>query len=63
MRIRFREKPFTEQLPSDSPGIVDVFTRPYQTTHVPSCCDILTHLLTFWTLAIALFLNKKQDYE
>jgi hypothetical protein len=36
MSIRCRRNPFTEQLPSDSPGIVDVFTGRYQATHVPS---------------------------
>jgi hypothetical protein len=36
MRIRCRGNPFTEQLPSDTPGIVDVFTDRYQVTHVPS---------------------------
>jgi hypothetical protein len=34
MRIRCRENPFTEQLPSDSPGIVDVFTDRYLETGV-----------------------------
>jgi hypothetical protein len=32
MRIRCRGIPFTEQLPSDSPGIVDVFTGRCQAT-------------------------------
>jgi hypothetical protein len=36
MHIRCRGNPFTEQLPSDSPGIVDVFAGSYQATHVPS---------------------------
>jgi hypothetical protein len=27
---------FTEQLPSENPGIGDVFTDHYQATHVPS---------------------------
>jgi hypothetical protein len=30
--IRFHRNPFTEQLPSDSPGIGDVFTGCYQAT-------------------------------
>jgi hypothetical protein len=34
MRIRCRGNPFTEQLPSDSPGIVDVFTDRYLETGV-----------------------------
>jgi hypothetical protein len=63
MRIRYRRKPFTEQLPSDSAGIVDVFIGRYQATHVPSSYNILTQLLTPWTLTIVLYLNKKQDYE
>jgi hypothetical protein len=36
MRIRCRGNPFTEQLPSDSPGIVHVFSGRYQAKHVPS---------------------------
>jgi hypothetical protein len=36
MRIRCHGNPFTEQLPSDSPSIVDVFPGRYQATHVPS---------------------------
>jgi hypothetical protein len=32
MFIRFRGKPFGEQLPSDSPDIVDMFTGRYQAT-------------------------------
>jgi hypothetical protein len=32
MRIPCRGNPFTEQLPSDSLGIVDVFTGRYQAT-------------------------------
>jgi hypothetical protein len=32
MRISCRGNPFTEHLPSDSPGIVDVFTGRYQAT-------------------------------
>jgi hypothetical protein len=34
MRVRCRENPLTEQLPSDSPGIVNVFTDRCQATHV-----------------------------
>jgi hypothetical protein len=36
MHIRCRRNPLTEQLPSDSPGIVDMFTGRYQAMHVPS---------------------------
>jgi hypothetical protein len=36
MRIRCCGNLFTEQLPSDSPGIVDVFSDCYQAIHVPS---------------------------
>jgi hypothetical protein len=36
MRIRCRGNPFTGQLPSDSPDIVDVLTGHYQATHVLS---------------------------
>jgi hypothetical protein len=36
MRTRCRGNPFTKQLPSDSPGIVDGFTGHYQATHFPS---------------------------
>jgi hypothetical protein len=32
MRIRCRGNPFTEQLPAESPGIVDVFTGRYEAT-------------------------------
>jgi hypothetical protein len=34
--IRCRGNPFTEQLPSDSPDNVDMFTGRYQATLVPS---------------------------
>jgi hypothetical protein len=34
MRIRYRGNPFTEQLPSESPHIVDVFTDRYLETGV-----------------------------
>jgi hypothetical protein len=34
MHIRCRGKPFTELLPSDSPGIVDMFTGRYLETVV-----------------------------
>jgi hypothetical protein len=61
MCIRCRRKPFTEQLPSDSPGIVDVFTGRYQATYVPSSYNIQTQLVTCWIFAIVLFLNKKQN--
>jgi hypothetical protein len=36
MCIRCRGKPFIEQLPSDSPGTVKVFTDRYQAARVPS---------------------------
>jgi hypothetical protein len=36
MCIRCRGKPFTEQLPSDSPRIVVMFTGRYQATHFPA---------------------------
>jgi hypothetical protein len=35
-RNGFRWNPFTEQLPSDSPAIVDVFTGRYQAMNVYS---------------------------
>jgi hypothetical protein len=34
MRVHCRGNPFTEQLPSDGPGIVDVFAVRYQATYV-----------------------------
>jgi hypothetical protein len=43
MCIRCCGNPFTEQLPSDSLGIVDVFTGHHQAKHVPFCdCCIAT---------------------
>jgi hypothetical protein len=36
MRILCRGNPFSEQLPSDSLDIVDVFTVRYRATHIPS---------------------------
>jgi hypothetical protein len=36
MRVRCHGKAYTEKLPSDGPGIVDVFTGRYQAMHVPS---------------------------
>jgi hypothetical protein len=51
MRIRCRGNPFTEQLPSDSPGIVDVFTGRYQAMHVPShdrCKAAAVHATLLW---------------
>jgi hypothetical protein len=36
MRIRCRGNPFNERLPSDSPGVVDMFTGRYQAMYVPS---------------------------
>jgi hypothetical protein len=46
MRILCRRNPFTEQLPSNSQGIVDVFTGRYRATHIPSrdrCIATATH--------------------
>jgi hypothetical protein len=47
MRIRCGGKSFTEQLPSDSHGIIDVFTGRYQATDVPSrdrCMATVLHV-------------------
>jgi hypothetical protein len=41
-------EPVTEQLPSDSPGIVVVYTGRYQATHVPSrdhCIATVLHVI------------------
>jgi hypothetical protein len=35
MRIRYRGNLFTEQLPSNSQGFVDMFIGRYQATHAP----------------------------
>jgi hypothetical protein len=51
MRIRYRGNPFTEQLPSDSQGIFDVFTGRYQATHVPShdrCIATVLHTIGYY---------------
>jgi hypothetical protein len=50
MRNPLRGNPFTEQLPGDSPAIVDMFTGRYQATHVPSRdhCIITTYTLQYY---------------
>jgi hypothetical protein len=58
MRIRCHGNPFTEQLPSDSPGIV-VFPGRYQATHVPSrdrCIATTRHAIipTIWRIMLPL---------
>jgi hypothetical protein len=55
MRIHCRWKPFTEQLPSDSPGIIDVFTVRYQAPHVPSrdrCIATTIHATILTTIGV-----------
>jgi hypothetical protein len=50
---------FTEQLPSDSPGIVDVFACRYQATHIPSgdhCIATVLHLTNvYWNVEVKYF--------
>jgi hypothetical protein len=45
VRVCCRWNLFTEQLPSDRPGIVDVFTGRYQATDGPSCDRCLAMIL------------------
>jgi hypothetical protein len=51
---------FTEQLPSNSPCIVDVFTGRYQTTHAPSrdrCIATILHATIYQIIS-----NNRTDY-
>jgi hypothetical protein len=50
MRIRCRGNPFTEQLLSESPGIVDVFTGCYKATYIPSRDRCITAVLVHATI-------------
>jgi hypothetical protein len=77
MCIRCHGNPFTEQLPCDSPGIVDMFTGRYQAKHVPSCdrciatathamiCNAVTKKIPFhvdW-LTFVLFLSTALQWH
>jgi hypothetical protein len=59
MRIRCRGNLLTERLPSDNPGIFDVFTGRNQATHIPSCdrCRATVLHATIYTLFLHIIHN------
>jgi hypothetical protein len=66
MHIHCRGNPYTEQLPSDSSGIVDVSTDHYQATHVPShdhCIETAMHARILFEKQVVIRTSgpKKED--